>query len=153
MRTLTTQEQQFVGTILVASFICFIPYSIIIETTRQPMIDWGKSILKTNEPLNNWGEQIKSGNYTNIYYAILYVILDYGRALSVLIFLKPAVSLTLKMGFPNKYPKNWLRFLYPSCNGCNSVFKTRAVLNAHKMECLLSIQRMNDRQNRNENHE
>ena len=134
MRQLTEYEQRWIGGIIVMMILCIIPYSIVMETSRQPMIDWGKSILKTNDPLSasSWGEQIRNGNYTNIYSAILYVILDYARALWVIVLFKPMIRVTEKMGFPEKFPPNWLKYLNFYCKEHDMLFKTRQEFKKHK---------------------
>jgi len=138
MRQLTEHEQRFIGGIIVMSIIAATPYCIMQELTRQPMIDWGKAILKTNDPLHSWGDQIKSGNYTNVYVAIFYVILVYAKILSICLLLKPSLYLTMKMGFPEQYPPNWRKYLNFHCKKCGALFGTRNKYNAHKKVCVIS---------------
>ena len=98
MRKLTLQEQSFIGGMLATSLILFIPFSIMIESTREPLDNWGKQILKTNDnPNSTWGDQVRNGNYTNIYLAILWLIIDYGRIISIVFFLSPVFKLMNKL--------------------------------------------------------
>lgn len=133
MKQLDQQEKEFISAILVGSIIIFIPFSIMIESTRQPLEEWGKTIIKSNEPDNKWALQLQNGNYTNIYLAILYLIIDFGRPLIIIPFLIPTFKLVQKLGWQIVMPDKWKPYLYLKCKECNQLFSTQTQLKNHKM--------------------
>lgn len=135
MRQLTEQEQRFIGGLLLVSLILFLPFSLMIDLTKKPLEDWGKEILQTNEPNNQWRSQVESGNYTNIYLAILWLVIEYGRIISIVFFLSPALKFVIKLGFPSNPPDIWMKYLLFHCKKCDGVFKTRDDFKKHKEVC------------------
>lgn len=135
MKPLTEHEQRFIGGIVVATLVIGLPFSLMIDITKKPLEDWGKEILQTNEPNNQWRNQVESGNYSNIYLAILFLVIEYGRIIAIVFFLKPVMIFIMKLGYPMTLPDNWKKYLYFHCKKCNGVYLTRTEFKKHKEIC------------------
>jgi hypothetical protein len=136
MRQLDNQERDFISLFLITGIIIAIPFSTFIELTRQPLDDWGREILKTNEPpATTWADQVAQGNYTNIYLAVLWLIIDVGKLLLILPFIYPTIRLVQRFGWQiNDIPDRWKPYIYFQCKTCKSIYKKRSEFIKHKKE-------------------
>ena len=92
MRQLDQDEREWIGAILLMAFIVFIPFSLMMDLTKQPLDDWGKQIADTKD----------------IPTSILWLVIYYGRIIGVIFTISPVVKLVNVLGFnTSMMPKRW----------------------------------------------